>query len=93
MIDRKQFTLDRLLDAMLDTCAGNIDKWREQCAIEPDTHDVGSGRAGRFVVKCGGSSCLRCIGTGYIWDIYYVRCRAGAYVSKSLLYSVRETRR
>jgi hypothetical protein len=74
MIDRKLFALDRLLDSLLDTMAGNVNKWIEKVEIGPghmppfprdDTRP-------RCVVKYGDSFLRYSLGPrqGYFWDCY-----------------------
>lgn len=65
MIDRNIFSLDKLLNALLDDVSGNVNKWRSLCFIEPDKKNPHF-----FVVRCKDSH-LRSIGGMYIWDCYY----------------------
>jgi hypothetical protein len=74
MIDRNMINPQRLLDILLNDCAGNINKWWNQVEFvkdymprhpRPDTIPAGC------VIQCG-SNLLRDLGRGvFIWDIGY----------------------
>ena len=60
MIDRKLFALDRLLDVLLDTEAGNVNQWITLVEI--------AGQPNGWTVRCGSTWLRR--GNPPIWDIY-----------------------
>jgi len=64
VIDRRLFTVDRLLDAMLDSRGGNIDCWRRYAEIQPlmDGYEV-------VFQGAAGPSCLVEVEGALIWDL------------------------
>ena len=70
MIDYQLFHLDDLLNAMLDTMHGNVNKWVEQCEIVRSPRYTAGGHE-YWAVRVRGSSYLRRIGSQCIWDVFY----------------------
>jgi hypothetical protein len=74
VIDRNMINPQRLLDILLNDCAGNINKWWNQVEFvtnyTPPYMRSGE-RSARCVVRCG-NSLLRDLGRGvFIWDSGY----------------------
>lgn len=71
-IDRSLFTLDRLLDALLDDRHGNVDAWRRHAEIVPGYVAAEHPPRTMCIVRVG-REFLR-YGTGpiqgYFWDAY-----------------------
>ena len=65
MIDRNLFTVDRLLDAMLDARGGEVDCWRKYADIVP----VPGGYEVHFK-GAAGTSALRSGFGVLVWDLY-----------------------
>ena len=69
MIDRSQFSLDRLLSILLDTQHGNRNKWWDRCELietkQPKRWPESWG------VRCKESWLRRISGSECIWDIPY----------------------
>jgi hypothetical protein len=74
MIDRTLIDPARLLDMILDDCAGNINRWWRLVEIVKDympPYPREDTRPTACSVKCGGVF-LRDLGRGvFIWDIHY----------------------
>ncbi len=75
MIDPKLFTVERILDTMLDDRHGNVNAWRKHATIIPAYRAPFAGHedAPKCVVKFGESSFLRYSrgpAQGYFWDLY-----------------------
>ena len=80
MIDKNLFTVDRLLDAMLDSRGGNIDCWRKYAQIQPLTN-------GYEVVFQGaaGPSYLMEIEGALVWDLEGTIYRTAEHALLALL--------
>lgn len=74
MIDRSMIDPRKLLDLMLDDCAGNINPWWRLVEFVKDYEPrfaQPNEKPTRCSIKCG-DSFLRDLGRGvFIWDIHY----------------------
>lgn len=73
MIDRTLINPERLLDRMLDDCAGNINRWWRLVEFVPGympPYPRPDTKPQRCAIRCRGSF-LRDLGRGvFVWDIY-----------------------
>jgi len=74
MIDRSMIDTEKLLDAIMDDCAGNVNRWWRLVEIVKDCmppYPINDTRPTKFSIKCG-ESYLRDLGWGhFIWDLHY----------------------